>query len=99
MNDVIWESSGKSTINGGFGDDTIHLTVGGEGDVVIGGVGVDTIIVENEIGDVVLSQHCFPLRHFLLPLCFPVQPTIKSSSEAQNTPVGNLNLTVIRSQR
>ena len=32
QNDVIYESATQSLITGGFGNDEIHITVGGEGD-------------------------------------------------------------------
>ena len=54
------ESAGQSWITGGAGDDTIHIRVGGENDVIDSGSGDNTIIVDNEIGLVKLENHCFP---------------------------------------
>ena len=50
FDDIIYEGSGHSEILGGSGEDTIHITVGGENDLIDSGDGDDTIIVENAIG-------------------------------------------------
>ena len=52
--DVLVESSGTSNLNGSLGDDIFILRVGGENDSVIGSLGEDTVIVENDIGEVIL---------------------------------------------
>ena len=54
------EGPTQSFILTGVGDDEIHLTTGGENDLVVGSSGDDSIIVENAIGEVVLTNHCFP---------------------------------------
>ena len=70
MDDTIIEGPTETRIKAGLGNDIIHLTTGGEGDEVDGGFGDDIIIVDNAIGTVLLTNHCYPpLSYF--PTVFP----------------------------